>query len=602
MPDTAGTYAMLNAFASLFSLVLHRLWAEVCRTGAKATTFKSAYQKRFGLTARHFNSVRIQLEGMAAAAAAAQRRHSSMLGVAIWNLLARIERMENRLKALRSNAKKRVLKAQMRQRVERERLSALRERLATAEASARPNTGKVAHLRACIARSEDRLETARAWIHDEGTKRQRLARNIHHCKRRLRKLTDRKVKVDADIAAGRVRISFGGRRLFRHQFALKKSGFRSHAEWRQAWRRARSSQFLCVGAGEETSGNVTCTLLPDGRIRLRLPDALVAQNGGDKYLYLAGVVFTRGSGKRKHPVPDIQAAIAAGKPVAYRFVRRERKGREVWYVQATVDVEAAPVVTSRARGALGVDFNPTHVDAMEIDHSGNPLRRSRRTIPVRVVGRTHAQAKASLCEAAADLVAQALSAGKPIVIERPVFHKVKAQIRYRSPRLARLLSSFAFDAFRQAVLSRAARNGVEVIEVNPAFTSVIGFGKFGPGYGLSCHEAASVAIGRRGLEFGEWLRSRSALALPARNRARHVWNDWGHQSQWLRDLWLQGKIPGVGAKRGRRPFEGSPGGGRPLSRTEVAFPSGDGIWDTGVKPPGASVGNAVRPATGRLSP
>ena len=235
---------------------------------------------------------------------------------------------------------------------------------------------------------------------------------------------------------------------------------------------------------------------------------------------LVGIAFARGSGKRKHAVPDIQTAIAAGLPVTYRFVRRERKGRDAWYVQATVDVPAAPVETDRRLGAIGVDINPTHADAAEIDRHGNPV--GAHAIQVRVVGRSHQQAKASLCEAAADLVAMALAAGKPLVLERPVFRDVKAELRYRSPRLARLLSSFAFDAFGQAVRSRAAREGVEVILVNPAFTSVIGYAKFGPGYGLSPHQAAAVAIARRGLGFGERLRSRTALALPVRNRARHV--------------------------------------------------------------------------------
>ena len=545
VPDAAA-YPLLDAVADVFGRVQRTLWADSRRTGRDPASFKREYLPRFGLTGRQFNSLRIDLDARVAAAKASQKRHLSTLGTMIENLKVRIAKGAKRLESTRRRE--------------------------------------------------------RHHVHDEGTKRQDLTFRLHNLNRRLASLSDRRARVEADSAAGRVRLSFGGRRLFRHQFALSKSGFRSLAEWRQAWQRSRSGQFLCVGAGEETAGNQTCTLLPDGRLRLRLPDALAAQNGGSKYLLLEGIAFTRGSGKRKHAVPDIQAAIAVGAPVTYRFLRRQRKGRDAWYVQATVDVPAASVVTDARLGAIGVDINPAHVDAAEVDRCGNPL--AARTIPIRVVGRSHEQAKASLCDASADLVAHAKATGRPLVIERPVFRDVKKELRYRSPRLARLLSSFAFDAFGQALRSRAAREGVEIIEVNPAFTSVIGYAKFGPGYGLSPHQGAAVAIARRGLGFGERLRSRTALSLPARNRGRHVWSDWSRQAQRLRAERTCGGTTGFAAC-GRRPSEGSRGGGIPPSRAAPARdmrraegPPGDGhAVAPGRDPPAQIVGNAVRPAS-----
>ena len=52
--------------------------------------------------------------------------------------------------------------------------------------------------------------------------------------------------------------------------------------------------------------------------------------------------------------------------------------------------------------------------------------------------------------------------------------------------------------FRNLLLSKAFREGVEVIGSNPAHTSVIGWVKFGIGYRLTPHQAAAVAIARRG--------------------------------------------------------------------------------------------------------
>lgn len=64
-----------------------------------------------------------------------------------------------------------------------------------------------------------------------------------------------------------------------------------------------------------------------------------------------------------------------------------------------------------------------------------------------------------------------------------------------------------------------------MVPVNPAYTTVIGWVKFGEGYGLSPHASAACAIARRAMRLGERLRTRfrSAFPLPVRNRGKHVW-------------------------------------------------------------------------------
>ena len=83
-----------------------------------------------------------------------------------------------------------------------------------------------------------------------------------------------------------------------------------------------------------------------------------------------------------------------------------------------------------------------------------------------------------------------------------------------------------------------------MIKVNPAFSSIIGWLKFGPGYGLNRHQAAAIAIGRRvirpkGRSFSERIRvrltpghpaarqlSNIASAEPVRKRTEHDWTGW----------------------------------------------------------------------------
>ncbi|MEW6049189.1 MAG: hypothetical protein AB1609_22420, partial [Bacillota bacterium] len=321
---------------------------------------------------------------------------------------------------------------------------------------------------------------------------------------------------------------------------------------------------------------MTCTLFPDGTLRLRLPDIL-AESVGKKWLLVPGIRFRYGQ-------DAVDRALARGQALTYRFLRRERKGKPVWYVQVMLEREDAPVVTSGLLGALGVDLNPGLVATAWIDRCGNPV--SWRHIRVLTRGRRRHQVTASLAEAAADVVAWAKAEGVPIVVERLDFEKKKARLREMGAGYARMLSGFAYSKFHALLLSRAAREGVEVIEENPALTSVIGQVKFGPGYGLSPHAAAAVAIARRGVRFGERLRSRSALLLPAGNRGRHVWSDWNRLSRGLR----------AKSARGRRPSEGNWGRGLTLSRAapaacELQGPPGDGLSPVpGCDPPAQTVG------------
>jgi IS605 OrfB family transposase len=341
-------------------------------------------------------------------------------------------------------------------------------------------------------------------------------------------------------------ICFGSRRLFRAQFHLEKSGYASHDQWLEAWRSERASQFFCLGSRGESSGNQSATLMGDGSLRLRVPSGLSARYG--RWVILHDVRVRYGQDVIDH-------ALLTGQAISYRFVRRNQR----WYIKATTERPDARISTHRSAGAVGIDLNPHLVAVGAIDRHGNPVKT--RHIPLKVQGRRRAQVTACLSEAVADIVAWARSEGVPVVIEKLDFERKKASLREEGIQRARMLSAFAYHRFHALLVSRAAREGVEVIQVNPAFTSVIGLIKFSSGYGLSRHASAAVAVARRGLKFGERLRSRSAFPLPARIRGEHVWKAWGRLSRRLR------------AERslGRRPSEGSWGRGNgPLSATTRA--------------------------------
>jgi len=169
-----------------------------------------------------------------------------------------------------------------------------------------------------------------------------------------------------------------------------------------------------------------------------------------------------------------------------------------WYVYVSVPFLKTPLETSTKKGVIGVDINANHIAIAETDHFGNPI--AKRTIPLNTYGKTSHQSKALIGDMCKELVKLAKEKGKTLIIEELDFSKKKATLKEQgNTKYARMLSSFSYSAIKNGLTAKAWREGVEVCQVNPAYTSVIGRIKFANRYGLSIHHAAALTIGRRHL-------------------------------------------------------------------------------------------------------
>lgn len=336
----------------------------------------------------------------------------------------------------------------------------------------------------------------------------------HQVARRIARLKDRLQRLNADRQAGMARICFGSKRLFRAQRALQANGYADHVAWRSAWQHARSSQFLVLGSKDETGGCQGCVAVHQGAgvfgLRLRLPN-----RASEKYVVFA-VRFAYGWER-------LVRALDLGQAISYRFLRDE-KG---WRVFASSAVEASSYISDLGCGALGVDLNADHVAACVMKHDGNPVETFR--LPLVTYGASSDRAEALIGECVKSLVQRAVSLRVPIVLERLEFSKKKALLRAeRGARYARMLSSFSYVCFRQMLCARAQDAGIEVIFVNPAYSSLIGRHKFAPRYEISTHAAAALVLARRAKRFSErpGRRLQLTLGVSARKHARHVWSFW----------------------------------------------------------------------------
>ena len=240
--------------------------------------------------------------------------------------------------------------------------------------------------------------------------------------------------------------------------------------------------------------------------------------------------------RKQHGAPSFGVAIS------YRF----HKDDKCWRIFISIPITKATPVTSSQKGVIGIDINANHLAIAETDHFGNPI--SKKSIPLNTYGKSTNQAKAITGDVCTKLVEEAKTKGKHLVIERLQFQKKKAELKQQcSPKHARMLSSLAYTQFKQNLTSKGWQEGVEVLEINPAFTSVIGRVKFSKRYGLSIHQAAALTIGRRSLKVSERIPrhleaipdgkgGHVALSLPVRNRNKHVWSSWRILAQELKTV------------------------------------------------------------------
>ena len=368
---------------------------------------------------------------------------------------------------------------------------------------------------------------------------------VHQKKRRLHKLQQRLKQLINDQEQDKVSLCFGSKKLFHAQFNLEGNHYKTHEEWLKCWRHARTSEIFFLGSKDETSGNQTCTTIVEEdnslTLRIRLPNALQGEFG--KYLTIPHITFSYGLQEILASLEDCrqrQLLTQAkdsnytnhGQALTFRF-KHDKKG---WRLFVSTLLPAPQWKTNKDKGVIGVDINTDHLALVETDRFGNPL--CKKTIPLNLYGKTKEQSLALIGDACAEVVSHAEQTLKPLVLEDLDFSKKKQSLRETcSPSQSRKLSSFSYQAILTHLKSRSFGKQIEVKQVNPAFTSLIGRVKFAVRYGLSIHHAAALCIGRRFLNLSEKVPryldkvpdgkdSHVALSLPVRNRGKHVWSQW----------------------------------------------------------------------------
>ena len=303
-----------------------------------------------------------------------------------------------------------------------------------------------------------------------------------------------------------------------------------------------------TGNAAVTGGNGLLNLEPtaiDGVFNLHITLPRSCQDKHGRKITLEGVRFGYGAdviadaltvrerwGRNKSQKPERKVSRGS------LAIRIKRDGDD-W--RLIVQVARHNELAAERGGFIGVDFNDGFLAVANVGPDGNCARRDLHRFEIGAYGGTAEQRRDAMAKAALEVVRLAVASGRPIAIEKLDFKRKKAELREGdSPRRARMLSALAFSQFRQMVTTRAARNGVRVLETKPTFTSFMGRVRYAQQLGTDVHHAAAVVIARRAMSFSERSspfagrilkvpgnRGHVAVMAPELMPSRHVWSWWG---------------------------------------------------------------------------
>jgi len=238
---------------------------------------------------------------------------------------------------------------------------------------------------------------------------------------------------------------------------------------KKEWQERRNSQLYSRG-DRTKSGN------PNIRV---VGDRLLVNDPSGRGKWLEGQLFIPDKWQPVIDCYDVRLLYRGGK-------------FEVKVSWAEPDTPKLPTVA----GAIGIDCNPDGVAVVEVTGDGNLQRHQyKREQRIQFAGR--GKRDYDIKQLAVRVVDVAREARKPLVVEKLNFSPGSRKKGYRKFR--RCKSNFIYRQMIDAIKSRATRKGVPLVEVQPAFTSVLGNLKYAVPYSLNRHTAAALVIGRRGM-------------------------------------------------------------------------------------------------------
>ena len=269
-------------------------------------------------------------------------------------------------------------------------------------------------------------------------------------------------------------ICFGTRKLMKKRTTV----YVDKKAWKSTWQKKRSKGMTLSGRKDAAGGNFMVRYIPETGIL-----TYHAQNGTDVRMK---VEFPHGQ-------ELVNKAVKADKksrhPVAWRF---ERTHGSI-LVKCSISIDDNRMNDFYGDGCVSFDSNVDNISFAETNKHGN--LRHHEIIKFDLYGKSSGERKLILSNALEVIFKYAQKVKKPVAAEDL---KIKLNdLTYGSKKRNRILTGFAFRQILELAESKSYKYSIACTKVKPNNTSQIGKIKFARKYGLTIHEAAALAIGRR---------------------------------------------------------------------------------------------------------
>jgi len=290
-------------------------------------------------------------------------------------------------------------------------------------------------------------------------------------------------------------VVFGGKRLFEKLCKNHLTG-KVRERLKKQWKEKRQGTLISIGSKADKGNRLTRFEDLNGQLHLRIT------TGNIDFIY-AKVLREPRNSKYKW-ITFMAMLLESWQTQSYFPYTVELKLRDgEIYGSVSFEIPTPEVRYTKDNGVIAIDTNasPIHLAVAEVSKTGELL--SYQTISLHhLLGLSQNSKDHQEWILAHQLPNLAIEKGKAIAIED--LKKLKKGMRGDGKaKLRKILHHWNVKKFLQKLKRVATIKGVEVIEVSPAYTSVIGMLKYAPQLSIDKDIAGAYVIGRRALGFKE---------------------------------------------------------------------------------------------------
>ncbi|MCC6063288.1 MAG: IS200/IS605 family accessory protein TnpB-related protein [Thermocrinis sp.] len=290
-------------------------------------------------------------------------------------------------------------------------------------------------------------------------------------------------------------VVFGGKRLFEKLCKNHLSG-KAREKLKKQWRELRQGTLISIGSKADKGNRLMRFEDLNGQLCLRIT------TGNREFVYAK--VLREPSNSKDKWLTFMAMLLESWQTKNYFAYTVELKLRDgEVYGSVSFELPTPEVKYTKENGVIAIDTNasPIHLAIAGVSKTGELL--SYKTISLHhLLGLSQNSKDHQEWILAHQIVDLAIQKGKAIAVEN--LKKLKKGVRRDGKAtLRKRLHQWNVKKFLQKLKRVALLKGVEVIEVNPAYTSVIGMLKYAPQLSIDKDIAGAYVIGRRALGFKE---------------------------------------------------------------------------------------------------